>query len=230
MKKTMFALLFVGGSCAVFAQDDSAMASTTNTAMTTSTEYNAYSAFTAAAPDYVNSYVIRDYPLSANVKWRQHGDWWHGYYVENGSPMHVYYNNAGQTFRASIPVRQSLVPDELVTKVVDMYGPMVYDVNRIKGLSGQDLYHVRLLDNGQIVHQYLNADGTNSIDVWRIGIADESLHSGMNHSATESTESSIKEMKIKRDGDELKIKTEYTDGTETKTKIKDGKVKTKKDD
>ena len=63
-----------------------------------------------------------------------------------------------------------------------------------------------------------------------IEVADESLHSGMNHSATESTESNIKEMKIKRDGDELKIKTEYKDGTETKTKIKDGKVKTKKDD
>lgn len=232
MKKTMFALLFVGGSCAAFAQEDSVLATTTNTAMTTSTEYNAYSAFTAAAPDYVNSYVIRDYPLATDVRWRQHGDWWHGYYVENGAPMHVYYNNAGQTFRAAIPVRQSLVPDDLVTKVVDLYGPMVYDVNRIKGSSGQDVYHVRLLDNGQIVHQYLNADGTNAIDVWRIDVADESLHSGMNHSATEteSTESNIKEMKIKRDGDELKIKTEYKDGTETKTKIKDGKVKTKKDD
>lgn len=228
MKKTMFALLFVGGSCAAFAQDDSNMA-TTN-AMTTSTEYNAYSAFTAAAPDYVRSYVVRDYPLATDIRWRQNGDWWHGYYVENGAPMHVYYNNAGQSFRAAIPVRQSLVPDELVTKVVDLYGPMVYDINLIKGSNGQDLYHVRLLDNGQIVHQYLNADGTKAIDVWRIGVADESLHSGIMPSAPQSTESEIKEMKIKRDGDELKIKTEYKDGTETKTKIKDGKVKTKKDD
>lgn len=232
MKRTILALLLVGSSCAVFAQDDSLRMNTTsdNAAMTTSTEYNAYGAFTATAPDYVNSYVVRDYPAATDVKWRQAGDWWHGYYMEAGQPMHVYYNNAGQTFRVAIPVRQSLIPDDVVTKVVDLYGPMVYDVNTIKGTHGQEIYHVRLIDNGQIVHQYLNADGTKAIDIWRMDVADSDLHSGMNVEGAESTGSEIKEMKIKRDGDELKIKTETKDGKETKTKIKDGKVKTKTDD
>ncbi|HEY0354877.1 MAG TPA: hypothetical protein VGC29_01655 [Flavisolibacter sp.] len=236
MKRTILAMLLVGSGCAVFAQDDSLRMSTTsdNTAMTTSTEYNAYGAFTATAPDYVSSYVVRDYPAASDVKWRQAGEWWHGYYIENGQPNHVYYNNAGQTFRVAIPVRQSLVSEDVVTKIVDLYGPMVYDVNTIKGTNGQEIYHVRLLDNGQIVHQYLNADGTKAIDIWRTDVADPELHSGMNVNSAGTTEveteSNIKEMKIKRDGDELKIKTEYKDGTETKTKIKDGKVKTKKDD
>lgn len=233
MKRTILAMLLVGSSCAVFAQDDSLRMNTTsdNSAMTTSTDYNAYGAFTATAPDYVNSYVIRDYPMATDVRWRMAGDWWHGYYLDAGQPMHVYYNNAGETFRVAIPVRQSLIPDNVVSTVVGLYGPMVYDVNTIKGANGQEIYHVRLLEDGTLVHKYLNADGTEALDIWRIDVADSDLHSGMNSdNMDESTDSNIKEMKIKRDGDELKIKTETKDGKETKTKIKDGKVKTKTDD
>ena len=228
MKRTILAMLLVGSSCAVFAQDETS----DNSAITTSTEYNAYGAFTATAPDYVNSYVIRYFPTATDVRWRQAGEWWHGYYLEAGMPMHVYYNNAGETFRVAIPVRQSLIPDNVVTTVVGLYGPMVYDVNTIKGTNGQDIYHVRLLEDGNLVHKYLNADGTEAIDVWRIDVADSDLHSGMNNNviSDDNADSNIKEMKIKRDGDELKIKTETKDGKETKTKIKDGKVKTKTDD
>jgi hypothetical protein len=156
--------------------------------------------------------------------------------MENGEPMHVYYNDAGQTFRVAIPVKQSFIPEDVVNVVVNQYGPMVYDVNTIKGAHGQEIYHVRLLENGQLVHQYLNADGTPAIDVWRIDVADSDLHTDMNTTSNsavaedEAADSNIKEMKIKRDGDELKIKTETKDGKETKTKIKNGKVKTKTDD
>jgi hypothetical protein len=183
----------------------------------------------------VQSYVVRDFPAATDVHWRQDGDWWHAYYLDAGQPTHVYYNNAGQTFRVSIPVRQSLIPDDVVNQAVSQFGPMIYDVNTVRGANGQEIYHVRLIDNGQVVSQWLNADGSNAIDVWRVDVADESLHSDINSNINSDMNSNmntdLNAAKSETDNSadnvkKMKIKTETKDGKETKTKIKNGKTKT----
>src|SRR5215207_4681043 len=171
MKKTFLALLMAGSSFIGFAQIDSVKAQTdsvkttttdqtTNDALTTNTSYNAYSMYTATLPTYMESYVLRDYPAATGVRWQQSGDWWHGYYMNAGMPTHMYYNTAGQTFTVALPVRQSFVPDAVVTKAIDMYGPVLYDINHIKGTTGQDVYVVRILENGQMSSQYMAEDGS----------------------------------------------------------------------
>ena len=253
MKRTFISMLLVGTSCAAFAQEDSTkINSNTTTAvngntMNTSGEYNAYSAFNATAPAHVNVYLQRDYPTAADVRWRQMEDWWHGYYMDNGQPAHIYYNNAGNTFRVALPVKQSLIPDDVVSKAVNMFGPTIYDITTIKGSSGQDVYHVRVIDNGTVSSQYIGADGSKVLDIYRVENTDPMLNTNTNTNLNSNTNTNLNTDANSNSTDlnstqsnnanaemdnptKVKIKTETSDGKEIKTKIKNGKVKTKKDD
>jgi hypothetical protein len=138
-----------------------------NNSMSSNNSYNAYGTFNATAPDYLNSYVLRDYPTATDIHWQQSADWWHGYYMNNGQPVNMYYNTAGQTFNVALPVRQSLVPDAVVSKAISMYGPMLYDITSVRGSNGQDIYMVRTLENGQVNSQWMGEDGSKVIDVYR---------------------------------------------------------------
>jgi hypothetical protein len=232
MKKTFLALLLAGSSCALFAQTDSLKTDmtdpTTNETLSTTFSYDAYSTYNAALPTYMQTYVVRDYPMATDVRWQQNGDWWHGYYLNNGAPSHVFYNERGQTFMAALPVRQTFVPDEIVSKAVSIWGPVMYDIHAIKGSEGQDVYHVRIIENGTLASQYMGADGSKVIDVYRMEIADAELES---LNANPETQNITTDPAMNKDEGikEMKIKTKTTDGKKTKTKIEGDKVKVKED-
>lgn len=237
MKKTILALLLLGSSYAVLAQEDSIFMENRST-LTTDESYNAFSSFTAVPPVYVESYVVRDEPMATDVRWRQVGDWWHAYYVTDGMPNHVYYNSAGETFTVALPVRQSLVPDAVVVKAVDIFGPTVYDINAVRGTQDEEIYLVRILENGELSSHWITADGANVIDVYRVETSDpmDNVNDNNRNDLLKDVDmNNVEELKIKRDVEDdgtekIKIKTETKDGKETKTKIKDGKKKTKVDD
>lgn len=233
MKKIFLAMCMAGSGCVVFAQDET-MNTTANT-LNTNTSYNAYGSYNAIPPDYVNSYVLRDYPTATEIRWQQSPDWWHGYYVTNGLPMHIYYNTAGLTYNVALPVRQSWIPDAVVTKSVEMFGPGLYDINTVKGSNKQDIYLVRTLENGQLASHYIDESGNKVIDIYRVETMDENaaMSAGSVNSSTTPTDESVTtgttETEANAPGTKIKIKTKTSDGKETKTKIKDGKVKTKED-
>ena len=245
MKKTILAMFLVGSSCAVFAQNDSLnrnmgnnsninrnATSTTDSAwnnnnLVNSGTYNAYGTFTATPPGYVASYVLRDYPMATDVRWQQNEDWWHGYYLYNDMPSHVYYNTAGETFTVALPVHQTLVPDAVVTKANQMWGPTVYDITKIKGTHGQDVYHIRTIENGMVSDQWVDEDGNKVIDIYRMDseLDTDKHHNNADMNAAMSTDNS-RSMDHPDAGSakKMKIKTETSDGKEIKTKIKNGKV------
>src|SRR5215208_1041036 len=134
MKKTFLALLLAGCSGGLFAQDDSLANKTT---LSSDMSYNAYATFTATPPNGVQTYMLRDYPTATDVHWQMVGDWWHGYYLTNGQPTHVYYGTswhvptAGQSFTVALPVRQSLIPETVTSKAVQLFGPTLYDINTV---------------------------------------------------------------------------------------------------
>jgi hypothetical protein len=215
---------------------DSSMLSSTGT-------YNAYSTYTATLPTYMESYVTRDYPAASSVRWQQVGDWYHGYYVESGMPRHIYYNGAGQTFTVALPIRSSWVPDEVVSRAVELYGPVMYDIRSVRGTGEGDVYLVRILENGQLSNQYMGADGSRVIDIYRVETADPALSNQMNASGTLSTDmnstnaTTTTDMNSTTTSDmntnsgqsgELKIKTKTPDGKKTKTEIENGKMKIKR--
>ena len=170
---------------------------------------------------------MRDYPAATNLHWRlDNTDWWHAYYVDaNNMPMHVYYNTGGNTYTVSLPVKQTWVPEAVVTKSVQLYGPVLYDINMIKGTNKQDLYAVRILENGVASTVWMDENGNKVMDVYRLETTTDKAAMG-----TEQTTTT--EMKMETDNStetKTKVKTENSDGTETKTKTKtkDGKTKTK---
>jgi hypothetical protein len=241
MKKTFLAMLLAGSSVAVFAQTDSLKTDMSNPnttqSMTTNSSYNAYSTYTATLPTGMQTYVMRDYPAATGIRWQQSGDWWHGYYVNAGMPVHLFYNERGQTFTAALPVHQSYVPDAVVSKAIDLYGPVMYDINHIKGTSGQDVYLVRILENGQLSSQYMAEDGSKVIDIYRTEVADKDLNSMNVTTPATTTDSNVTTENAKittdvnavDDATKMKTKTKEADGTKTKTKMENGKVKIKKE-
>ncbi len=189
MKKTIFSMLLVAGSGAVFAQIDTTTRTTgiwnqNNATMRTDSMNNTgnwnnnnmnnatnnsgnlttsgnYSAYGSGAtvPAPVQGYMQRDYPTASNIMWQQNGEWYHAAYNENGKFTHVYYNDRGANFMVALPVVQSFIPDGVMSKVHTMYGPMVYDVTMIKGSAMQPVYHARLIEGGQVRSQFFGEDG-----------------------------------------------------------------------
>src|SRR5690606_4261391 len=99
-----FSVFLAGSSCVALAQVDSMKTTMTDDGiMVTTTDYNAFSTYTATPPLYVNSYILKDYPTATDVRWRQEGEWWHSYHVNNGMPVPVYINDAGESFNVALP-------------------------------------------------------------------------------------------------------------------------------
>ncbi|HEX6332920.1 MAG TPA: hypothetical protein VFZ78_01770 [Flavisolibacter sp.] len=218
MKKAILSLLFIGASYAIFAQVDTSTSTMNNTSATLTTTAN-YQAFGTqiTAPTYVETYFIRDYPTATEVMWWEAGDWYHATYNNNGRYNHVYYNTNGSTFTVALPVTQNYVPDDVINKAGSMYGPMIYDITTMHWKDDADIYQVRLLQNGTLVSEWIDANGNKIADPF------------VTHTTTVDTMSPNTLQPVDKNT-EIKIKTENADGTETKTKIKDGKVKTKTDD
>lgn len=141
-----------------------------NGSMSTNTNYNAYGMTPVTVPTNVQLYFQRDYPAAAgsNVTWVQNGDWYHGIYNTNGRYNHVYYNMGGSTYTVSLPVTQTWVPDDIITRASTMFGPMIYDVTTMKGNNDQAVYHVRVIENGQLRSQYITDDGSTVMSPFRV--------------------------------------------------------------
>lgn len=227
MKKTFLGLFLVGCSCIMFAQEDSVKKMMTDNTLTTTSEYNAYSSFTATPPNYVQSYIVRDYPAATNLHWRvDNNDWWHGYYLDNNNmPMHVYYNTGGNTYTVSLPVKQTWVPDAVVTKTVQLYGPVLYDINTIKGSNKEDIYAVRIIENGVSSTVYMDENGNRVTDIYRIETTTD--NAAMETQVEPSVNTDMKTGTDMNNAEKIKVKTKNADGTEMKTKTKNGQTKTK---
>lgn len=202
MKKTILTLCLAGSCNALFAQvtQDSmktleTIYTTTNaelhknhhtiyrdTTLTTTGDYSAYGVTSATVPSSVQGFFDRDYPSAGTVTWRMKGPWYHATYNKNGRYSHVYYNEAGKSYKVSLPVTQNYVPDDIIARVSDMYGDMVYDVATIKGANGKSLYHVRTLENGEMRSQWIGDDGATITDPYR----NDSITTDWNTSSTGS--------------------------------------------
>jgi len=61
---------------------------------------------------------------------------------------------------AALPVLETDVPSSLVSSVKNKYGDGLYDITGLKNSSGQDVYMLRILENGQIRNEYVSTDGS----------------------------------------------------------------------
>lgn len=64
-----------------------------------------------------------------------------------------------QTTPASLPVLQTDISSTTLTSLKSKYGDKLYDVTKLKAMSGQDIYLIRVIDNGQISSDYIDENG-----------------------------------------------------------------------
>lgn len=231
MKKIILSAIFAAGSFALFAQDKTNQANNTTT-HTTNQAYNATSTATYNAygvPDYVQWDFQTDYP-GYDIQWMQGTtDWYHGYFMNNNRYTHTYYSTdpyynvryyperiTGYT--VSLPVLQTYVPDEVVSVALNMHKQNLYDITAMKGADKQDMYMVRVMENGQLRTLYMDAQGTAMTHIYRTDEVDNTAHT-----STLTTTESHPAMNDTK----TKVKAKKADGTEIKTKTKNGKTKTK---
>lgn len=175
MKKSFLSWLLIGSSCAVFAQVETTMDTTktsTNTEWNTTSTENVtltstgdYAAFRAAVPSNVIFYFERDYPGVQPMSWEENPEFWRITHKKEGRLINVYYNNAGQSYLVARPVLHSAVPDEVVERAINIYGDEIYDITAIRGLEGEELYTVRIIENGQLRSEKISAEGSTISDV-----------------------------------------------------------------
>jgi len=148
-----------------------------------------------SVPMHIRTSFQTTHPDVTVVTWEPLSDWWVASYTEDNRIYHVYFNPAGVNFNVALPVMQTYVPDAVITTAISKYGNALYDITRMKGASNQEVYQVRLLENGISRSVWLDANGTEVTDVFTVHTQDD-----MKLKADDG------EMKIKMEKDEQKIK------------------------
>ena len=67
--------------------------------------------------------------------------------------------NGWRTDPANLPVVGNNIAPEVVTTLKNKYGATIYDIKKILSTSGQDIYVVRIMENGGTRTEYVGADG-----------------------------------------------------------------------
>jgi hypothetical protein len=130
--------------------------------------YAAYGAATNV-PSNLQTSLQTTYPSAFSPTWEQRGDWYRASFNNMNRNMMVYYAPNGDNYTVALPVTQSFVPEEIITKALGMYGSNIYSINRVRAANGIDAYQVTVLENGMSRTEYIGEDGATvaAIDIFR---------------------------------------------------------------
>jgi hypothetical protein len=219
--------------------DNQSNTSTWNQNQSTS-NYSAY-----GIPNYVQTNFQTQHPNVTNLTWTAPtANWYHGYYSDaNGRYTHVYYSTDPyynsqyypervMGYTVSLPVLQTYVPDAVITTATNLYKQNLYDITAMKGNNNQDIYEVRVMDNGELKSMWMDANGTAVTDYYR---TDEQMNmnntSNVNTATSTDTNAAMNSTNTStnttNDNTKMKTKTKMDDGSMIKTKTKNGKTRTK---
>lgn len=237
MKKTLIALLLVGSGSALFAQGITETTTPDDQTTTTSVStgnYNAYGTVAVDVPTTITYSFQRDYPMVTHSQWYMtpNGQYRVIYKDNTNQDIDVYYyGTSAQSYLVALPVRESMTPDDVITKARSMYGLGVYDINRVRAANMDYVYHLRLLDNGQVRSVWLSEQGNEvaAADVFRTAVvANNDIINEVNTS-TSSDANAAMDSNISTDASgtstDTKVKIKSSDGT--KIKSKNGEIKVK---
>jgi hypothetical protein len=65
----------------------------------------------------------------------------------------------GESFRASLPVLNTFVPDVVVTNAINTYGNNLYSITRRLPSGTDEMYHVTVIKNGVSEIVLMNGQG-----------------------------------------------------------------------
>jgi hypothetical protein len=160
MKKIFFSLLLVATVGVAGAQVTVYRA--TNMPMTTEVFPG------TTVPVYIVSSFDKEYPGVTILSWDPVRTYWRASYNKDNRIIYVFYDERGVNYRASLPVLQNNVSEDVVSTALRVHGPIVYGITKLKGANDTEVYQVRLLDNGTTKLVWMNADGTTAADVFKV--------------------------------------------------------------
>jgi hypothetical protein len=156
MKKIFCAAVILAAAYTINAQE------VVTTYKTTNAEFNS-----SQVPVTIKTNFEASYPAATTVTWMpMTSDWWYATYKnENNRIVRVYYNTQpwymmrGESFKASLPVFNTYVPDVVVTNAINTYGNDLYSITRRVSNGNEEVYHVTLIKNGVSEIALMNAQG-----------------------------------------------------------------------
>jgi len=156
MKKIFCAAIILAAAYTVSAQEVMTYKSTTN-----EVDYS------SQVPASIRANFVANNPTTATVTWMpMTSDWWFATYKsDNNRIVRVYYNTQpwymmrGESFKASLPVLNTYVPDVVITNAINTYGNNLYSITRRVSNGNDEVYHVTVIKNGVSEIALMNNQG-----------------------------------------------------------------------
>ena len=156
MKKIFCAAIILAAAYTVSAQEVMTYKSTTN-----EVDYS------SQVPASIRANFVANNPTTATVTWMpMTSDWWFATYKsDNNRIVRVYYNTQpwymmrGESFKASLPVLNTYVPDVVITNAINTYGNNLYSITRRVSNGNDEVYHVTIIKNGVSEIALMNNQG-----------------------------------------------------------------------
>jgi hypothetical protein len=143
MKKIFCAAMILAATFTVSAQEVVAYKSTTNVD------------YSSQVPTVIRANFQANYPTVTTATWMPvTNDWWYATYKENNRIVRVYYNTQpwymmrGESFKASLPVLNTFVPDQVILNAINTYGNNLYSITQRLSTGNEESYHVTVIKNG----------------------------------------------------------------------------------
>src|SRR6187200_2672023 len=106
-------------------------------------------------PTVIRANFQGSYPTVTTATWMPvTNDWWYATYKENNRIVRVYYNTQpwymirGESFKASFPVLNTFVPDQVILNAINTYGNNLYSITQRLSTANEEVYHVTVIKNG----------------------------------------------------------------------------------
>src|SRR4030095_2092911 len=132
--------------------------------------------YSSQVPASIRANFATNNPTTATVTWMpMTSDWWYATYkTDNNRIVRVYYNTQpwymmrGESFKASLPVLNTYVPDVVITNAINTYGNNLYSITRRLSNGNDEVYHVTVIKNGVSEITLMNGQGVVFTDVNKI--------------------------------------------------------------
>ena len=163
MKKIFCAVFILAAAYTVNAQEEVIYKTTTTGEFDHSSQ----------VPASIRANFTANNPTTATVTWMpMTSDWWYATYKsDNNRIVRVYYNTQpwylmrGESFKASLPVLNTYVPDVVITNAINTYGNNLYSITRRVSNGNDEVYHVTVIKNGVSEITLMNNQGVVYTDV-----------------------------------------------------------------
>ncbi|HEU5167008.1 MAG TPA: hypothetical protein VFU29_15765 [Chitinophagaceae bacterium] len=155
MKKIFCAAMILAATFTISAQEVVAYKSTPN-----NFDYS------SQVPAVIRANFQTSYPTVTTAIWMPAtNDWWYATYKDNNRIVRVYYNTQpwymmrGESFKASLPVLNTFVPDQVILNAINTYGNNLYSITQRLSAGNEEVYHVTVIKNGASEVILMNRQG-----------------------------------------------------------------------